>query len=51
LENVFLTPHIAGSVAGECGRMGAYMVEELKRYQNGEPLRYQVTKEAFQKMA
>lgn len=51
LENVFLTPHIAGSVAGECGRMGQYMLEELKRWQHGEPLRYQVTNEAFRKMA
>jgi len=51
LENVFLTPHIAGSVAGECGRMGQFMVDELCRYQKGEPLKYQVSKAAFQRMA
>jgi len=51
LENVFLTPHVAGSQAGECARMGQYMVEELKRWNAGEPLKYQVSKEAFLKMA
>jgi len=51
LENVFLTPHIAGSMAGECARMGQYMVEEFKRWQKGVPLKYQVSKEAFEKMA
>jgi phosphoglycerate dehydrogenase-like enzyme len=43
LENVFLTPHIAGSAGGECRRMGQYMVEELERYVAGEPLRWAVT--------
>ncbi len=43
LENVVLTPHIAGSVGSECRRMGRYMVEELRRYLNGRPLKYQVT--------
>lgn len=51
LENVFLTPHIAGSVAGECGRMGQFMVDELRRFQKGEPLKFQITKSAFQRMA
>ena len=45
LENVLLTPHIAGSVGRECRRMGRYMVEELRRYLAGEPLRYGVTEE------
>ncbi|MBC7785408.1 MAG: hydroxyacid dehydrogenase [Burkholderiales bacterium] len=46
LPNVFLTPHIAGSVGSECRRMGRYMVEELQRYQAGEPLKWQVTDDA-----
>jgi phosphoglycerate dehydrogenase-like enzyme len=42
LANVLLTPHIAGSVGGECRRMGQYMVEELERYMRGEPLKWAV---------
>jgi phosphoglycerate dehydrogenase-like enzyme len=40
LENVVLTPHIAGSAGGECRRMGRWMVQELERYIAGEPLRW-----------
>jgi phosphoglycerate dehydrogenase-like enzyme len=46
LPNVILTPHIAGSMDGECRRMGRYMVEELRRFVAGKPLRWQVTREA-----
>jgi phosphoglycerate dehydrogenase-like enzyme len=45
LENVVLTPHIAGSVGTECRRMGRYMVEELRRYLAGEPLQWLITPE------
>ena len=45
LDNVVLTPHIAGSIGRECRRMGRYMVEELKRYLAGEPLQWLVTPE------
>lgn len=51
LPNVVLTPHIAGSEGKETGRMGAYMLEELKRYIKGEKLKWEVTKEAFKHMA
>lgn len=44
LPNVFLTPHIAGSMDRECRRMGRYMVEELDRYMTGRPLAWQVTR-------
>lgn len=44
LPNVVLTPHIAGSMDAECMRMGRYMVEELKRYLNGEPLKWGIDK-------
>lgn len=47
LPNVFLTPHIAGSLGGECRRMGQFMLEELKRYLRGEPLQWEITKERF----
>lgn len=43
LENVVLTPHLAGSLGRECRRMGSYMIEELDRYLAGQPLRYGIT--------
>ena len=46
LENVVLTPHIAGSAGAECRRMGRYMVEELQRYLAGEPLVYGLKRES-----
>ncbi len=45
LENVVLTPHIAGSAGPECRRMGRCMVDELERYLAGKPLKYAVTEE------
>ena len=48
LPNVILTPHIAGSLDGECARMGRYMVEELERgfVQQAEKLKWaKVTRE------
>jgi phosphoglycerate dehydrogenase-like enzyme len=51
LPNLFLTPHIAGSIGSECRRMGRAMVEEFHRYARGEPLRYAVAREQFARMA
>jgi phosphoglycerate dehydrogenase-like enzyme len=51
LPNVILTPHIAGSVGGECRRMGRYMIDELRRYLAGQPLRYGLTREQVKIMA
>lgn len=51
LPNIVLTPHLAGSTNQECERMGRYMVEELERFVKGEPLRYGITREQFQRMA
>ncbi len=51
LPNVFLTPHIAGSTADECGRLGLYMAEECRRFLAGEPLVWSVSREAAQRMA
>jgi len=45
LPNVVLTPHIAGSMNGECRRMGRVMIDELDRWMRGEPLRYRVSRE------
>ena len=51
LPNAILTPHIAGSLGAECGRMGQYMLEELDRYLAGQPLQYHVTEQAAANMA
>lgn len=45
LPNVVHTPHIAGSLGPECRRLGRYMVEEFRRYLDGEPLKWQITRE------
>ncbi len=51
MENVFLTPHIAGSMDGECARMGRYAVDELERYLSNEQMLYRITKEMAERMA
>lgn len=51
LENVFLTPHIAGSVGKERQRQGEEMFAEFKRFLNKQPLKHQITQEDFNKMA
>jgi phosphoglycerate dehydrogenase-like enzyme len=51
MENIIMTPHIAGSQGRECRRMGRYMVEELGRYVRGEPLQWAVTREMAVRMA
>lgn len=45
LPNVFLTPHIAGSLGPECRRMGRLMLAEFERYLCGQPLQHAVTRE------
>lgn len=51
LPNVILTPHIAGSVGPECRRLGRYMVDELRRFIAGEPMRWQISEELASKLA
>lgn len=41
--NVVLTPHIAGSLGVELGRLASYALEEARRAAAGLPLRYPVT--------
>lgn len=45
LPNVILTPHIAGSVHTECRRLARYIIDELHRFLNGEPLRWELSRE------
>lgn len=42
LPNVFLTPHIAGSLGNELQRLGLVVVEELERLAGGRPLTHEV---------
>jgi len=42
VPNIKLSAHIAGSKGSELLRMADYMIEELIRFQRGEPLLYQV---------
>jgi phosphoglycerate dehydrogenase-like enzyme len=51
MENVIVSPHIAGSLGPECRRLGRYMVEEFQRYLADEPLKWQITKELSAKLA
>jgi phosphoglycerate dehydrogenase-like enzyme len=51
LPNVLLTPHIAGSMDGECRRMGRYMVDEVRRYVCGLPLRWAISREMAARLA
>ena len=51
LPNVHLTSHIAGSAGNEVVRMADYMIEEFKRWEQGEPLRYAVTLPMLERMA
>lgn len=51
LPNVYLTSHIAGSLNDEVVRMADYMIEEFERWQQGEPLKHEVTPEILETMA
>jgi phosphoglycerate dehydrogenase-like enzyme len=51
LPNVTLTPHLAGSLGPECERLGHAMADELERYLDGKPLRWEVTPERAALMA
>jgi phosphoglycerate dehydrogenase-like enzyme len=51
LENVYLSPHIAGSLGNEVLRQADYVIEEYHRLVKGETLRYSVTLEMLKRMA
>lgn len=42
LPNVLLTPHIAGSLGNELGRMADWATDEVARYAQGLPFAYGV---------
>lgn len=51
MKNVYITPHIAGSLGNEVHRMADFMLEEYRKYNAGEPTKYEVTLEMLEKMA
>jgi phosphoglycerate dehydrogenase-like enzyme len=51
LENVVLTPHMAGSSGWEVRRMADFAIEEAIAYRAGRPLRYGVTMQMLSTMA
>jgi phosphoglycerate dehydrogenase-like enzyme len=51
MPNVFLTPHIAGSLGDETQRLTDYIVAELERYYKGMQLKHQVKREHLARLA
>lgn len=51
LDNVFLTPHIAGSQGSETRRMLDLSLDELERFVRGEPLEHEVRREDWDRIA
>ena len=51
LPNVFLTPHIAGSIGNEVSRIGDAVVAEVERLVTGQPLQHQVSKADMERVA
>jgi len=51
LENVILTPHIAGVIGNELHRLSDYMYDEYKLYESEKKLNYEVTLEMLEYMA
>ena len=51
MDNVILSPHIAGSMGNEIARMGHFMYEEFIAFEKGGPTRYEVTNDMLSTMA
>ncbi|MFF3204450.1 hydroxyacid dehydrogenase [Streptomyces sp. NPDC002962] len=51
LPNVFLTPHIAGSLGNELERLGRIVVEEMERLADGLPLAHEVRRADLARVA
>ena len=50
LPNVWISPHVGGSVGDEVVRMADCAIEEFIAWESGKPLRYQVTREVLSTM-
>ena len=51
LDNIVLTPHIAGSSGKEVVRMAEYMLDEYRKYSKGEAVKYSVSLKMLETMA
>jgi len=51
LGNVHMTSHIAGSIGDEVLRMADYAISEFEAWEKGEPLKYEITLERFDRLA
>ena len=51
LDNVVLTPHIAGTVTNGLKRIALHVCEELERFVNGEKMRTEINLDDLSKMA
>jgi phosphoglycerate dehydrogenase-like enzyme len=51
LDNVFLAPHIAGSLGNEVRRLSGLVLDECEAWLAGKPLRYEVSLKMLETMA
>jgi len=51
LPNIFMTPHIAGSMGKEVARMGKYMLIECEKVLANQPTQYEVSLKMLETMA
>jgi phosphoglycerate dehydrogenase-like enzyme len=51
LDNVLITPHIAGSRGNEQQLMGTLAIDEIKRFVNEQPLLYEVRQDDLPRIA
>lgn len=51
MENVILTPHLAGSQRNECWRMAEYMLDEATAHRHGKETRFEVSLKMLETMA
>ncbi len=51
LPNVFVTPHIAGSIGNELGRMADLAIDEIERFASGMPALHQITQRDLDRIA
>ncbi len=51
LPNIYITPHIAGSIGSECRRLGQTAIDECRRYLDQEPLDSPIELEDLFRMA
>lgn len=51
MHNVFVTPHIAGSIGDEVARMGLYMLHEYEAFSSNQTCKYEINEDMLSTMA